>query len=112
MKPEYGAIVSFTGTIRNISHGKKVAFLERETYGETTQKRLRDLISEINKRWQLQDIAVCYRTGKLKVGEIALVIAVAAPHRQEAFQACQYAVDGLKQAGIVREKEVYKDDTS
>ena len=109
MKPDYGAIITFIGTIRNTSQGKKVAYLERKTYGETTGKRLREIVSEINKRWQLQDIVICCRTGKLNVGEIGLVIAVAAPHRQEAFQACQYAVDSIKQAGVVAEKEAYQD---
>ena len=109
MKPDYGAVITFIGTIRNTSQGKKVAYLERKTYGETTGKRLREIVSEINKRWQLQDIVICCRTGKLNVGEIGLVIAVAAPHRQEAFQACQYAVDSIKQAGVVAEKEAYQD---
>lgn len=107
-KDDYGAIITFVGTVRNTTRGKKVAFLEIETCEEKAEARLGEVISEINQKWQLTDIAICRRIGKLEVGEIALVIAVAAPHRQEAFQACQYAVDRLKQGGVTTEKEIYE----
>ena len=107
-KDDYGAVVTFIGTVRNTTRGKKVTFLEIETCGEKAEAKLCEVISEIHQKWQLQNIAICRRIGKLKVGEIALVIAVAAPHRQEAFQACQYAVDRLKQGGVTTEKEIYK----
>ena len=109
-KDDYGAIVSFIGTVRNISQGRKVAFLEIETCEEKAKAKLQQIVSEVNQKWQLQDIVICRRIGKLEVGEIALVIAVAAPHRQEAFQACQYVVDSLKQGGVTTEKEIYETD--
>jgi len=107
-KDNYGAIITFIGTVRNATRGRKVAFLEIEACDEMAESKLGEVVAEINQKWQLQDIAICRRIGKLKVGEIALVIAVAAPHRQEAFQACQYAVDRLKQGGITTEKEIYE----
>ena len=103
-----GAIVTFVGTVRNTTRGRKVAFLEIETRDEKAEPRLHEVVSEINQKWQLHDVAISRRIGKLRVGEIALVIAVAAAHRQEAFQACQYAVDRLKQGGITTEKEIYE----
>ena len=106
-KNEYGAIITFIGTVRNITQDRKVAFLKIEPCGEDAEIKLGEIASEINDRWQLQDIVICRRVGKLKVGEIALVLAVAAPHRQEAFQACQYAVDRIKQGGITTEEEIY-----
>ena len=107
-KDDYGAIVTFVGTVRSTTRGRNVAFLEVETRDEKAEAKLREVVSEINQKWQLHNIAICRRIGKLRVGEIALVIAVAAPHRQEAFQACQYAVDRLKQGGITTEKEIYE----
>ena len=107
-KDDYGAIVTFVGTVRNTTRGRKVAFLEIETRDEKAEAKLHEVVSEINQKWQLHDVAISRRIGKLRVGEIALVIAVAAAHRQEAFQACQYAVDRLKQGGITTEKEIYE----
>ena len=107
-KDDYGAIVTFVGTVRNTTRGRKVAFLEIETRDKKAEPRLHEVVSEINQKWQLHDVAISRRIGKLRVGEIALVIAVAAAHRQEAFQACQYAVDRLKQGGITTEKEIYE----
>lgn len=107
-KDNCGAIITFVGTVRDTTQGRKVAFLEIEACDEMAESKLGEVVAEINQKWQLQDIAICRRIGKLKVGEIALVIAVAAPHRQEAFQACQYAVDRLKQGGITTYKEIYE----
>jgi molybdopterin synthase catalytic subunit len=107
-KDDYGAIVTFVGTVRNTTRGRKVAFLKIETCDEKAQAKLHEIVSDINQKWQLHDVVISRRIGKLRVGEIALIIAVAAAHRQEAFQACQYAVDRLKQGGITTEKEVYE----
>jgi len=103
-----GAIVTFVGTVRNSTQGKKVAFLEIKPCGENAEIELGKIASEIGKRWQLQNVAICRRIGKLKVGEIALVIAIASPHREEAFEACRYAVDSIKRGGITTEKEIYE----
>jgi len=109
-KDDYGAIVTFIGTVRNMTAGRQVASLEIETCEENAEAKLDQVVAEINRRWQLRNMAICRRIGKLGVGEVALVVAVAAPHRQEAFQACQYAVDRLKQGGITTEKETYQSD--
>ena len=111
-KDDYGAIVTFVGTVRNTTLGKKVASLEIEACDEKAEAKLEQVVSEVNQKWRLHEMAICRRIGKLRVGEIALVVAVAAPHRQEAFQACQYAVDRLKQGGSTTEREIYETSES
>ena len=110
---DYGAVIIFIGSVRNTCQkGKRVVSLEIETCGIDAEAKLRKIATDIRQNWQLQDIAICRRVGKLKVGEIALVVAVAAPHRQKAFQACQYAVDRIKQGGITTERDIYESNES
>jgi len=105
-KDWYGAIVTFVGTVRGLSSGKRVLFLEFNASAKgLAEKELQQIAEEIQAKWQLEDIAICHRIGRLKVGEITLVIAIAAPHRQEAFEACQYAVDRLKQIAPMWKEE-------
>jgi molybdopterin synthase catalytic subunit len=100
----HGALVSFIGTVRGYSsEGKRVLFVECEGDKEVVEQELRKLGDDLHNRWQLEDVALCHRLGRLGVGEIILVAAVAAAHRQEAFEACQYAVDRVKEKILVRE---------
>jgi molybdopterin synthase catalytic subunit len=98
-----GAVVTFTGRVRSRSGDKKVLYLEQIVSVEAPEKMLKDIVAEIRKRWAIDEIAFCYRRGKIGPGEVTIVIAIAAVHRQEAFAACEYAVDRLKQK--VRTKE-------
>ena len=107
-KNSHGAVVTFVGTVRDSTQGKKVLYLEYEAYEEMAQKKLEQIVSEIKQKWQLQDVAISHRIGKVNVGEVALVIVVAAPHRKEAFAACEYAIDRLKQIAPFWKKEVYE----
>ncbi|MBM3119928.1 MAG: molybdenum cofactor biosynthesis protein MoaE [Chloroflexi bacterium] len=107
-KDEYGAIVTFIGTIRDTTQGRKVAFLQISPHGKEAESKLREVVSAAKQKWQLHDIVISRRVGKLKVGEVALIVAVAAPHRYEAFQACQYIVDKLKKGEITTETEIYE----
>ncbi len=111
-KSTYGAVVTFLGTVRDSSEGKKVLYLEYEAYEEMAQKKLEQVVTEIKQKWQLQDVAICHRIGKVNAGETAVVIVVAAPHRKEAFEACEYAVDRLKQIAPFWKKEVYQEGES
>lgn len=102
-----GALVSFVGTVRAFSaDNRKVLALDIEADKEAAQRELEALAQELRRRWQLHDLAICHRIGQIGVGEIVLVAAIAAPHRKEAFEACQYAVDCMKQAIHMREKEI------
>jgi MoaE-MoaD fusion protein len=98
-----GAVVTFTGKVRGRSRDKKVLYLEHGVSDEAPEKMLKDIVAEIRKRWQVGEIAFCYRKGKIGPGEVTIVIVIAATHRQEAFAACEYAVDRLKQKVTTKE---------
>lgn len=104
-----GAVVTFVGTVRGFSKGKKVVYLEYEAYKEMAEKKLAEIGREIKARWGLDRVAITHRVGHLNIGDISVVIAVAAPHRQEAFEACQYAIDDLKKTVPIWKKEVWED---
>ena len=104
-----GAVVSFVGTVRNRSNdGKAVTSLQIEPADENAEVKLSRIENEIRRKWPIKDIIIHRRIGRLKVGEIALVAAVVAVHRQEAFQACEYAVDMIKKGGITLEQDVFE----
>ena len=107
-KASYGAVVTFLGIVRDFSDGRELSYLEYEAYPEMAEKKLSEIALDVKKRWQLEDVALYHRTGKLRVGEVSLVVAVASPHRREAFEACQYAVDRLKERVPIWKKEVWK----
>ena len=100
----HGALVSFIGTVRGYSsEGKRVLYVECEGDKEVVEEELRKLGDDLHNRWQLEDVALCHRLGRLGVGETILVAAIAAAHRQEAFEACQYAIDRVKERIVIRE---------
>ena len=100
---ECGAIVVYVGKVRGKSEGKKVMYLEHIVPGGNPAQMLGDIVREIRDRWDVGDIAFSYRRGKIAPDEVAIVIVIASAHRQEAFAACQYAVDRLKQKVVTKE---------
>jgi len=104
-----GCVATYVGLIRNHSHGKQVVSVEYEDAQGTAKNRLGDIASEIKQKWQVENMAICHRIGKLKVGEINFLVAIAAAHRQEGFAACQYAVDRFKEIMPTKKKETYTD---
>ena len=104
-----GCVATYVGLIRNYSQGKPVVSVEYEDTQGTAKDRLGEIASEIGQKWQVENIAICHRIGKLKVGEINLVVAIAAAHRQEGLAACQYAVDRFKEIMPTKKKETYTD---
>ena len=104
-----GCVVTYIGLIRDYSQGKPVVSVEYKDSKGTAEKKLQEIASEISRRWQLENITIYHRIGKLKVGDINLVVAVAAAHRQEGFAACQYAIDQFKQKLPTQKKETYED---
>jgi molybdopterin synthase catalytic subunit len=95
---ECGALVTFTGRVRGYSDDKRVISLEHCVPAETADRLLKEIATEMRRRWQLGEIAICYRSGPVEAGGITIVIAVAAPHRPEAFAACEYAIDRFKES--------------
>ena len=107
-----GCVVTYIGLIRDYSRDKQVLSVEyRDTKGDAEDK-LREIASEIRQKWQINNLAICHRIGKLKVGDINLVVAIASAHRQEGFAACQYAIDQFKQKLPTRKKETYVDGSN
>lgn len=104
-----GAVVTFLGTTRRTSMGKTVLFLEYEAYAPMALKELRRIATEITQKWHIQDISIVHRIGRLEIEDISLVVAIASPHRKEAFQACGYVVDRIKETVPIWKKEVFED---
>ena len=104
-----GAVVTFLGATRNNFQGKQVITLEYEAYEEMALKKLGEVREELQAQFDLEDIAISHRIGTVPIGEISLVVAVASPHRKEAFQACQMAVDRIKEIVPIWKKEVYEE---
>ena len=97
-KKAYGAVIAYVGTVRDVSHDRRVIFMEHQVSLQDLARQELDLIAdEIEHRWQLKDVSIIHRIGKLRTGEILLVVAIGAPHRVEAFEACQYAIDRFKE---------------
>jgi molybdopterin synthase catalytic subunit len=107
-----GAVVTFVGTVRDNAEGKRVLYLEYEVYLEMAEKKLNEICAEIHSRWQINNIGIVHRIGRLDIGEAAVVIAVGSAHRLEAFQACQYAIDRIKEVVPIWKKEFYQDSSS
>lgn len=104
-----GGIVTFIGTVRNQTKGKVVVKLDFEAYAPMALSELRKIAEQAKERWPVQRIAIHHRVGPLQVKEIAVIIAVATPHRKAAFEACQYAIDTLKETVPIWKKEFFED---
>jgi molybdopterin synthase catalytic subunit len=102
-----GALVLFEGVVRGQSRGKQVRALVYEAYGSMAQRQMELLGEEAQGRWAISDLAIVHRTGTLRVGETSVVIAVAAPHRGDAFDACEWLIDELKRRVPIWKKEIY-----
>ena len=108
-KETNGAVVTFLGTTRNNFEGKRVLNLEYEAFEEMALKKMEDIRQELQAQFHIEDIAICHRIGTVSIGEISLVVAVASPHRKEAFLACHQAVDRVKEIVPIWKKEVFED---
>ena len=108
MDEDAGGIVLFVGTIRNQTKGKEVKGLEYEVYRPMAELQIARLEEEIRKRWPVKSIRLIHREGRLKVGEVSVVVAVSAMHREEAFEAARYAIDRIKESFPIWKREKFK----
>jgi molybdopterin synthase catalytic subunit len=106
--PANGAVVTFTGTVRDNARGQAVTALDYEAYAPAAEKMLAQIGDEIRERWGIDRVAVVHRVGRVEIGEASVVIAVSAPHRGEAFAACQYTIERLKAIVPIWKKESYE----
>ena len=104
-----GCVVTYVGLIRDYSQGKPILSVAYEDSARSAENTLRGIASEAKKKWQIEDVIISHRIGKLMVGEINLVVAVASAHRAEGFAACQYVIDRFKERLPTRKTETYRD---
>ena len=102
-----GCVVTYVGLIRDHSNGKPVLSVEYQDSKGNAETMLQEIASEVRRKWQVENIAISHRTGKLMVGEINLVVAVASAHRSEGFAACQYIIDRFKEKLPTKKTEIY-----
>jgi molybdopterin synthase catalytic subunit len=101
-----GSIVTHLGIVRPDSNGRKVVSIEYEADISASERELSNIANEILTKWKIQDIALYRRVGKLNLSDVILIAAVGAPHRKEAFEACEYAVECMRSMKSVRKKEI------
>jgi molybdopterin synthase catalytic subunit/molybdopterin converting factor small subunit len=106
--PAAGAIVTFAGTTRNDNVGRRVLRLDYEAYEPMALSEMRKLAIEAGERWKIVRIAIAHRIGTVAIGETSVAIAVAAAHRAEAFEACRFAIDLLKEIVPIWKKEYFE----
>ena len=108
-QPEDGAVVSFDGTVRNHSRGRRTLYLEYEAYESMALRQMEELAARALSRFSVREIAVTHRLGRLEIGETSVFIAVASAHRAAAFDACRWLIDSLKRTVPIWKKEFFED---
>jgi molybdopterin synthase catalytic subunit len=111
-RPECGAVVTFLGTVRDLTGDKVTTALEYEAYPGMAEKKLAEIEAETRARWPIGDIMMVHRVGHLAIGEISVAVAVSCPHRHQAFDACRHAIDRLKEIVPIWKKENWADGTT
>ena len=107
--PADGALCLFVGVVRDHNRGRTVLRLEYEAYEEMALPLMEEIAAEARRRWPITQLRMVHRLGSLTVGEPSVAVAVASPHRDEAFAACRYAIDTLKATVPIWKKEFYAD---
>jgi molybdopterin synthase catalytic subunit/molybdopterin converting factor small subunit len=103
--PGMGGLVTFIGAVRDQARGTSIRHLEYEAYPGMAERQMEKICDEAGERWPGVRVAVAHRVGHLEIGDLAVVIVAAAPHRGEAFEACRFAIDTLKETVPIWKKE-------
>ncbi|MDQ0229550.1 molybdenum cofactor biosynthesis protein MoaE [Metabacillus malikii] len=109
IRREAGAVTTFTGTVREFTNGKRTLSLEYHAYEKMAVKMLEQIGNEIISKWKDAKVAITHRIGKLEISDIAVVIAVSTPHRKDAYEANEYAIERIKQIVPIWKKEHWED---
>lgn len=109
--PHCGAVTLFLGTVRDLTGEQITVFLDYEAYAPMAEKKLAEIEAEVRQRWPVGNVAMVHRLGRLAVGDVSVAVAVSCPHRVDAFAACRYAVDTLKELVPIWKKENAPDST-
>jgi molybdopterin synthase catalytic subunit len=106
---EDGAAVVFEGVVRNQTRGRKTLYLDYEAYEEMALKQMESLAGQALSQFQIRDVALLHRLGRLEIGETSVLIVVASAHRAAAFDACRWLIDTLKRTVPIWKKEYFED---
>jgi molybdopterin synthase catalytic subunit len=107
--PDAGGVVTFVGAVRNQARGRAIRHLEYEAYPPMALAEMEKICDGAERRWPGVRVAIAHRVGHLAIGDLAVVVVAAAPHRGEAFDACRFAIDTLKETVPIWKKEVAAD---
>ena len=107
-----GAAASFAGIVRNHDHGRAVKSLYYDCYRSMAEKMIKALIEEAKVRWNVEKILVLHRVGHLEIGEVAVAISVSSAHRAEAFEACRFMIEKIKEKVPIWKKEIFENGMS
>ena len=104
-----GAISSFDGFVRDHSKNRRTLYLEYEAYESMAIAKMQEIVTHLHEKYAIHRVAMVHRLGRLEIGETSVFIAVSAPHRAAAFDACRYAIDTLKRTVPIWKKEYFED---
>lgn len=107
-----GAVVTFLGTVRDLTGERVTVALDYEAYPGMAEKKMAEIEADTRQRWPVGDIVIEHRLGHLEVGEISVAVAVSCPHRVQAFEACRHAIDRLKELVPIWKKENWNDGST
>ena len=110
--PGCGAVVTFLGTVRDLTDGRVTVALDYEAYPGMAEKKMAEIERETRQRWPVGELMMVHRLGHLDVGDVSVAVAVSCPHRAQAFEACRYAIDRLKELVPIWKREQWVDGSS
>src|SRR5947209_4414233 len=111
-RPDCGAVVTFLGTVRDLTGDKITVALDYEAYPGMAEKKMREIEADTRQRWTVGDMVLEHRLGRLEVGAISVAVAVSCPHRSQAFEACRHAIDRLKELVPIWKQENWSDGST
>jgi molybdopterin synthase catalytic subunit len=111
-RPDCGAVVTFLGTVRDLTGDRVTVALDYEAYPGMAERKLAEIEAETRQRWPVGDLILVHRLGRLDVGAVSVAVAVSCPHRAQAFEACRHAIDRLKELVPIWKKENWADGTT
>ena len=111
-RPDCGGVVLFLGNGGDLTDDRVTVALEYEAYSAMAEKQMAEIEQEIRRRWPVGEMALVHRLGRLNIGEVSVAAAVSCPHRAEAFEACRFAIDRLKELVPIWKQENWADGSS